>query len=149
MSTISTQMKYPNQEQTGTTVAPSCLFLGTFSSVSSSQHPRCSVLPAAQGHSREARVVQHSFKEQVQRSKPATITAVLTMAHKTLGTQRNKLWGARQTPHCCLSWAEPGLSVPRGVLCALESSFLSLTFHFPESPSSRPCSPFPTRQLFT
>lgn len=37
----------------------------TFSSVSCSQYPRCSGLPAAQGHTRGAPVVWCSFKEQV------------------------------------------------------------------------------------
>lgn len=47
VSTTSTQIKCQDQELTGTAMAPSCLFLGNFSSMSSSQHSRCPGLPAA------------------------------------------------------------------------------------------------------
>lgn len=49
---------------------------------------------------------------------------------------------------CCLFWAVPGLSTPWRALCALDSSFLSSTFHFPQHSSPGPRS-FPTWQLVT
>lgn len=140
MCTISTQTKYQNQEPTGTIMKRSlqCLVpnipgaLGFLLPKATQEGPLlCGV----------------ALKNRCGESKPATTIAALT------AWKYNSRNPEEQTPGCPTDSTLLTFLGNGWALCSVWSTLylglFSSTFHFPENPSPRPCSPFPTWQLVT